>query len=186
MSDMLIAGIGNVFFGDDGFGVEVIARLRERALPCDACIRDVGIRGIDLVYALQDCEVAVLVDTVSRGNAPGTLYLIEADEPAADPESTPVMAAHALDPFEAVRIARSQGARARVFVVGCEPESFGTEHGQQGRMGLSATVAAAVDRAADIVEEFCAEWTTPNAATALADDIHGNSKREESQHGTIR
>jgi hydrogenase maturation protease len=171
--NILIGGIGNIFFGDDAFGVEVVARLQKRGLPASARIRDFGIRGIDLVYALQECDVAILVDTVTRGSAPGTLYVIEADEPGAEP-STPLAAAHQIDPFNAVRLARSLGARPHVLVVGCEPESFGIEHGQDGRLGLSASAASAVDRAADMVEELCTELMTASAPSAITTSVPAN------------
>ena len=186
MTTVLIGGIGNVFFGDDGFGVEVAARLPKRALPEGTRIRDFGIRGIDLVYALQDCDVAILVDTVTRGSPPGTLYVIEADQPAASPGASALTVAHELDPFKAVGLARSLGSSASVFVVGCEPESFGIENGGPGRMGLSACVASAVDRAADIVEELAAALTAPGAAQRTLKGWYPQSEAEEPHHGIVR
>ena len=91
---VLVAGIGNVFLGDDGFGVEVARRLRGQALGDGVDVADFGIRGVHLAYELADgrYDAAVLVDAVSRGGAPGTFYAIEPDvetsrlESAADPQ----------------------------------------------------------------------------------------------------
>ncbi len=79
---ILIAGIGNIFLGDDAFGVEVVRRLSRsaRKLPDEVRIVDFGIRGFDLAYALMEgYEVAILVDATPRGGVPGTLYTIEPD-----------------------------------------------------------------------------------------------------------
>src|SRR5262249_20284120 len=91
---ILIAGIGNVYLGDDGFGVVVAERLRLRTLPEEVEVVDFGIRGIDLAYALQDCDAAVLVDTVRRGGEPGTLFVLEPELPVA--EAAPEL--HAMTP----------------------------------------------------------------------------------------
>src|ERR1043165_4095819 len=74
---ILVAGLGNVFLGDDAFGVVVAQRLHSRALPAGVDVADFGIRGIDLAYSLPDYDAAVLIDTTARGGAPGTLYVIE-------------------------------------------------------------------------------------------------------------
>src|ERR1043165_3246641 len=75
---ILVGGIGNIFFGDDAFGVEVVRRLAEGGLPPDVCLRDFGIRGIDLTYALMEgYDHAFLIDAAPRGGVPGTLYVIE-------------------------------------------------------------------------------------------------------------
>src|SRR5579884_4296763 len=84
---ILIACIGNIFLGDDGFGVEVARRLMHRQYPEGVQVRDFGIRGIDLAYAmLEDYDSLVLVDAVPRGSPPGTLYLIEPDLTGMNPE----------------------------------------------------------------------------------------------------
>ena len=78
MSGILVAGIGNIFRGDDGFGVEVVLRLARRSLPAEVSVVDFGIRGIDLTYALMDgYDAVVMVDTMRRGEAPGTVSVIE-------------------------------------------------------------------------------------------------------------
>src|SRR6202030_732892 len=77
---ILIAGIGNIFLGDDAFGVEVVRRLAARKLPDAIRVVDFGIRGFDLAYALMEgYEITILVDATPRGGQPGTLYTIEPD-----------------------------------------------------------------------------------------------------------
>ena len=146
---VLVAGIGNVFLGDDAFGVEVVARLRGRALPEGVRVVDFGIRGLDLALSLERCDAAILVDATSRGGAPGTLYVLE-PEVGGDPD--PLLSPHGLTPL-AVLARLTPGARPRVVrIVGCEPESFG--EGDEPP-GLSAPVRAAVDEAATMVEALC-------------------------------
>src|SRR5437764_14749953 len=118
---ILIAGIGNMFLGDDGFGVEVVKRLRGCDLGDDVTVADFGIRGIHLAYELADgkYDAAILVDAVSRGGEPGTLYTLEAE---ADPEIAAEAAdAHSLTPATVLAWLRHTGASCRVIVVGCEP-----------------------------------------------------------------
>jgi hydrogenase maturation protease len=154
MSEVLVAGVGNVFLGDDAFGVEVARRLAGRSLPAGVEVADFGIRGIDLTYALLDrYDAAVLVDAVVRGGAPGTLYVLEPETAADGPEP---MMPHDLDPAKVLAVVRAMNGRCRrILLVGCEPESLGDEY--EGRMGLSETVAAAVDRAVETVESLVAE-----------------------------
>jgi hydrogenase maturation protease len=167
MSEVLVAGVGNVFLGDDAFGVEVVRRLAGRPLPAGVEVADFGIRGIDLTYALLDrYDAAVLVDAVARGGVPGTLYVIE-PEPAADGPG--LMMPHDLDPGKVLAVVRAVNGRCRrILLVGCEPESLGDEY--EGRMGLSETVAAAVERAvevvASLVSELSLELTMDKAPTA--------------------
>jgi hydrogenase maturation protease len=148
---ILIAGIGNIFHGDDAFGVEVAASLARRRLPPEARVVDFGIRGFDLAYALlDDNDVTILVDATARGGAPGTLYTIEIDPN--DAGRAPVdIDAHSMNPMRVLQMAQTLGGcRGRILLVGCEPETLGSE--EEGLMGLSATVAAAVEVAADLVE----------------------------------
>src|ERR1700736_5676334 len=77
---ILIACVGNIFLGDDAFGVEVARRLAYHPLPPGVRVIDFGIRGLDLTYALLDgCEGPILVDAAPRGEAPGTLSVIQPD-----------------------------------------------------------------------------------------------------------
>jgi hydrogenase maturation protease len=152
---VLVAGIGNVFMGDDGFGVEVAGRLLRSELPAGVHVEDFGIRGMDLAYALQDYDVVVLIDATSRGQSPGTLYVIEAelgdDEPVA-PE------AHGMDPVKVLSLARALGGPLpRVLVVGCEPATRMTGAEEEVVAELSEPVRAAVGEAARMVEKLIEE-----------------------------
>jgi hydrogenase maturation protease len=153
---ILVAGIGNVFLGDDGFGVEVAQRLSQRDLPAEACVVDFGIRGLDLAYALTDgYETVILVDAAPRGGVPGTVYLISPE--AADPSPTagpgPMLDMHALDPAKVLRLAAATGGHVRrLFLVGCEPAR--TDDTLDMHMGLSEPVQAAVDEGVRLVESL--------------------------------
>ena len=151
---ILVAGIGNIFLGDDAFGVEVARRMAGRKLPADVRVCDFGIRGFDLAYALQDgYETTILVDACPRGNAPGTLYVIEPDIKALDnaPQQAAIEA-HAMNPESVLRMAQAMNIDVKnLLVVGCEPDTLG---GEEGQMGLSAPVEAAVDEAVKLVESL--------------------------------
>jgi hydrogenase maturation protease len=155
---ILIAGIGNIFFGDDAFGVEVASSLSKRTLPAEVRVVDFGIRGFDLAYALLDgYDVTILVDAAPRGGPSGTLYTMEIDAgaPATLDEPRAHVAAdvatHGMNPMRVLQLAQAMGGvTARILLVGCEPETLGSE--EEGLMGLSEAVAAAVEPAADIVE----------------------------------
>ena len=111
---VLVAGIGNVFLGDDGFGVELAKRFAHDG----ADVADFGIRGMDLAFALGEYDVVVLLDATPRGNAPGTLYVIEADLDGLPPD----VDAHAMDPVKVLALAKTLGGELpRTFVLGCEP-----------------------------------------------------------------
>jgi len=160
----LIAGIGNIFLGDDAFGVAVAQRLlRERRLPDSVRVVDFGIRGIDLIYAMLDgYETVILVDAAPRGGAPGDIYLIEPepDETSAPPE---LGDGHNLDPARVLRLARSLGGRAEnILLVGCEPSPMGTE--RDFCDGLSPPVEAAVDRAIEMIESLVADTLASRSA----------------------
>jgi hydrogenase maturation protease len=150
---ILVAGIGNIFLGDDAFGVEVVRRLASRKLPESVRVADFGIRGFDLAYALQDgYETTILVDACPHGEAPGTLYVIEPDLKGSDDAKAPQAAveAHAMNPVSVLRMARAMNIEVKnVLLVGCEPEALG---GEEGQMGLSAPVEASVDEAIKLVE----------------------------------
>jgi len=147
---ILVAGIGNVFFGDDGFGVAVAQRVASSALPPGVVAVDYGIRGMDLAYALRDYDVAILIDAVPRGGAPGTLYVIEPD--TEDMEAGPD--AHAMDPVKVLALARGLGdPLPQVLVVGCEPAHVPAADGELSA-DLSEPVRAALDGAVRTVESL--------------------------------
>jgi hydrogenase maturation protease len=149
---ILVAGIGNIFLGDDAFGVEVVRRLAGLKLSESVRVSDFGIRGFDLAYALQDgYETTILLDVCPHGQAPGTLYVIEPDLKALDDPEAPqaVVEAHAMNPMNVLRMAKAMNIDVKnVLLVGCEPETLG---GEEGQMGLSAPVEAAVDEAVKLV-----------------------------------
>jgi len=168
---ILIAGIGNIFHGDDAFGVEVAQRLAKRSLPPEVRVVDFGIRGFDLAYALTDSyDVTILVDATSQGGAPGTLYTMEIDRdaPAALDEPRIDMATHGMNPMRVLQMAKAMGGGSgRILLVGCEPESLGSE--EEGQMGLSATVAPVVETAAQLVEQLAASLLQENRMTVAMD-----------------
>ncbi len=153
---VLIAGIGNVFLGDDGFGVEVARRLVERVWPVGVRIEDFGIRGIDFAYALLDgWDAAIVVDSMRRGRSPGTLYVLEPDVIEPDPRQLQ-LDTHGMDPARVLGFVRAMGGRAdRLRIVGCEPRSFGD--GNEPIVGLSREVKAAVPSAITIIESLVGE-----------------------------
>jgi len=152
----LVAGIGNIFLGDDGFGSEVARRLVAEPLPDGIKVGDFGIRGIHLAYELLDgYETAILVDATQQGGDPGTIYVIEPDVDAIESESglseSGIQDAHGMDPASVIALLRSLGGGVgRLLVVGCEPEDV------DDRMGLSDPVARAVDEAVRVVRELVA------------------------------
>jgi len=152
MARILIAGMGNIFQGDDGFGVEVAKRLAGRSLPPEIRVVEFGVRGVDLARALlEDYTRIILVDAVQRGGKPGTLYLIE---PRLD--WTGALQTQDVVPAEALNAAKAMGAKlTNIVIVGCEPESFGTCDDPQ--LELSPVVRAAVDEAVQWIESMAAK-----------------------------
>ncbi|MGH3086889.1 MAG: hydrogenase maturation protease [Rubrobacteraceae bacterium] len=154
---VLVAGVGNIFLGDDGFGVEVVKRLAERDLPEGVEVKDFGIRGMDLAYALQDdYEAVVFVDAVPRGEEPGTVYLIE---PEIEDDGEVSLDTHGMDPVKVIKLSRALGAKpVRTLVVGCEPQVvLSGENYDDMLMELSKPVRAAVDEAVKMVESVVEE-----------------------------
>jgi hydrogenase maturation protease len=152
---ILVAGIGNIFFGDDAFGSEVARRLARRALPECVHVVDFGIRGLDLMYALLDgYDAVILIDATPRGGAPGTLYTIEPDLAELAGRNAE-MEPHSMDPMRVLVAAQSMGANLKnVRIVGCEPAKLDNE---DGCIGLSPEVGAAVDEAIRIIESLIQE-----------------------------
>lgn len=152
---ILVAGIGNIFLGDDAFGSEVARRLARRSWPDGVRVVDFGIRGLDLAYALQmDHELAILIDATPQGGPPGTLYLIEPElaiQSETDDDAC-LVDGHTLDPLKVLRLVRKLGDSCRrIVLVGCEPADLG---GDEGRMGLSQPVEASLDEACSMVESL--------------------------------
>lgn len=157
---VLIAGVGNIFLGDDGFGVEVALRLAGRELPEGVEVGDFGIRGMDLAYALQDgYEAVVFVDATPRGEEPGTVSLIE---PWIEDDGGVTLDTHGMDPVKVIKLARALGAQTpRLFVVGCEPQLVVSgEEFDDMVMELSEPVSAAVEEAANMAEKLAKKLCT--------------------------
>jgi hydrogenase maturation protease len=158
---VLVAGIGNVFMGDDGFGVALADRLARRALPAGVEVVDFGIRGMDLAYAMQDgYDTVLFLDATPRGEAPGTLYVIEPD--LGEELDGVGFDAHGMDPLKVLALARTLGASAlpRVLVVGCEPETAIRGDEEDVVAAISEPVRLALDEAVLLVESLLAELTT--------------------------
>jgi hydrogenase maturation protease len=162
---ILIACIGNLFLGDDGFGVEVAQRLMKRQYPEGVHVVDFGIRGMELAYTLlDDYDSLVLVDAVPRGGQPGTLYLIEPDLANMSSEQgveagRAALDAHSMDPVKVLAFASTLGARPiHTLLVGCEPTTFGDGRDYtEMQMGLSEPVLAAVDEAVKMIDALIEE-----------------------------
>jgi hydrogenase maturation protease len=155
---ILVAGIGNIFLGDDAFGVEVVRKLVERAWPENVSVVDFGIRGFDLTMALlEEIDLVILVDAAPRGGQPGSLYVIEPDAGERDnlTADEPLLDPHSLDPVKVLRMVKTMGGGPRrVFVVGCEPENVGSDLDWDVTPGLSEPVQQALDRAVELVESL--------------------------------
>lgn len=152
---VLIAGIGNIFLGDDGFGVEVVQHMARRSLPEGVSVKDFGIRGYDLAVALTEpWELIIMVDAVARGGLPGTIYVIEVDDSSQG--ATETLNGHGLEPAQAIGLAHALGeVSARLLVVGCEPAHFG---GDEGQMSLSPEVEAAIGEAISTLAEIVCDF----------------------------
>ena len=152
---VLVAGLGNIFLGDDAFGVEVSRRLLTADLPPDVRVMDVGLRSVHLAYELLEAqyETTILVDVVCRGGDPGTLYVLEPDDTAEIPATAD---GHCVGPGQVLALVRRLGGRVgRVLIVGCEPLRLDQEP------GLSPIVSAAVAEAIPLIRRL--------VASALAD-----------------
>ncbi len=182
---VLVAGIGNVFLGDDGFGPAVAQRLAAMGLPQGTDVVDFGIRGLDLIYALgQPYDAVILVDAMARGGTPGCIQVIEPN--IGSEEATP-FDSHRMDPLAVLRMARRLGAGAnddspvrlppRILLVGCEPMPMA--EGESMSMSLSASVAAVVDKAAEIVLELASlplADRRPDAHPDTEDQVRGKKE----------
>jgi hydrogenase maturation protease len=155
----LVAGVGNVLLGDDGFGVEVARRLRLQSLPDGVRVEDFGVRALHLAYELlEPYEAVVLVDAMARGEPPGTVCVLQPDVAELCEAEAPD--AHGLHPAAVLRIARELGADVgRVRIVGCEPEDL-----DEG-IGLSPSVERAVDQAVRIVHQLLSKEVSHEATT---------------------
>jgi hydrogenase maturation protease len=167
MNSILVAGVGNAWLRDDGFGSEVARRLNERELPAGVSVMDAGTGGLDLAYeVMRGYDALVILDVSRQGGRPGTLYVMEPEEesvPAAI-EDGDVINPHAMDPQTVLRFVKSAGAwPGRVLVIACEPAEI-----EEIGWGLTEAVSAAVDRAVRLVLETV-EGLREEHARALAE-----------------
>jgi hydrogenase maturation protease len=151
MKRILIAGIGNIFLGDDAFGGETVRELSHETLPAEVTAKDFGIRSYDLAYALIDnYDTIILVDAAPRGEAPGTVSLLELDLAQLEPARAETVDAHSMDPVRVLQMAQTLApVTARVLLVGCEPASIG---GNEGQLGLSQPVREAIPNALAMIK----------------------------------
>ena len=164
-AQILVAGIGNAWMRDDGFGGHVAKALGERELPDGVTVADFGIGGLDLAYeVMRGYNALVLVDVSRQGGEPGTLYVLEPDpseiQPISDGE---VVSPHGMDPKTVLRFVKTVGGwPGKVVVVACEP----TGSGDEMSLEMSAEVAGSVERAVELVLETIDEL---RAEAALAE-----------------
>lgn len=153
---ILVAGIGNIFKSDDGFGVEVVQRLAKKATLESARVVDFGIRGLDLAYALLDdqYDAAILVDVVKRGGPAGKVYVLEIDpKKLGEPESQKVLAeTHGMHPARVLAWVKAMGGSLPLLrLVGCEPQNICDDE-EDLQMGLTPLVEQAIDHAIEQIE----------------------------------
>ncbi|GAC1594775.1 MAG: hydrogenase maturation protease [Acidimicrobiales bacterium] len=155
---ILVAGIGNIFLSDDGFGVEAVNQLAGSLLPTGVRALDIGIRGLHLAYELLNgYDLLVLLDAVPLGEPPGTLAVIEPEPPSSSAlrsgEAAFTLDAHSMSPLVVLDLLETLGGSVpHVRVVGCQPKSV-----EEG-IGLSSAVAAAISPAVDVVGEVLASF----------------------------
>ena len=171
---ILVAGIGNIFLQDDGFGVEVAKRLADSELPEGVKVADFGIRGVHLAYEMLDggYDTTILIDAAPRGEAPGTVYLIEPDLDNIDAQQSASMDAHSMDPQVVFATLKSLGGSPRrVLIVGCEPLVI------DDGIGLSEPVGRAVEEAVrlvhSVVDDLAADRMSQEVVVKRSSDIVG-------------
>lgn len=169
---ILVAGIGNIFHGDDAFGVEVAQEMMQQEWPEAVQVGEFGIRSYDLAYALMDgYEAVVLVDATQREHPPGTVSLIEPDLSELDASGGEVVNGHSMNPVRVLQLVQSLGGNLPAmpfYLVGCEPAVLETEN---GRLGLSEPVQAAVPKAIEMIQSLVQDLLPENteAAPSLAE-----------------
>jgi hydrogenase maturation protease len=174
---ILVAGAGNIFLGDDGFGVEVARRLVGEAFPPGVDVVDFGIRGVHLAYQLlEGYDRLILIDAASRGEAPGTIFVLEPDfaqpETLERTESGFLLDAHGMDPEMVLGMLKDLGGNVeKVLIVGCEPADISE------RMGLSEVVERALGEACGVVRRLVAQ----EIAKPAAGEASRAANREESE-----
>jgi hydrogenase maturation protease len=147
---ILVAGVGNAWLGDDGFGGVVTKELEKRELPSGVQVMDFGSGGLDLAYeVMRGYHALVLIDVSKQGGKPGTLYVIEPnpDEIESGIEDGEVLNPHGMDPATVLRFVKAvHGWPGKVVVVACEPADV-----EEVAMELSPHVRAVVEPAIELV-----------------------------------
>ena len=166
MKKILIAGIGNIFHGDDGFGCEVARELIRRDFPDEVTVTDFGIRSYDLAYALTEgYDATILVDAVPRGENPGTIFLIEPDLDRLGAWEAKAVDPHSMNPVAVLQLAQAIGEiGGKLFLVGCEPAVL-----ESDEIGLSPPVQAAIPAAVGTIESLIAEILETKKQTTTID-----------------
>jgi hydrogenase maturation protease len=165
---VLLAGVGNVFLGDDGFGCEVAKAIGGAALPAGVDVADYGIKGVHLAYELLDggYDTLIMIDAAPVGGPPGTLAVVEvdpADPGGCGPLAAPAVDAHSMHPLAVLQVLHALGGRiGRVLVVGCQPGELAEQ------MGLSPPVRAAVPGAVSLAAAVAAAEAAPGGLPAAA------------------
>ena len=160
---IFVVGVGNIFLGDDGFGVEVATRMKGRPTPAGVRVDEYGIRGVHLAYELLEgaYDLVILVDTLDLGEEPGTITVFEPELGGGDDVAPD---AHDLEPAAVMGwLAGLGGSVGRMLVVGCQPSTMDEQ------MGLSAPVEASIDEAIRVIEDLVQEQlsTTPAVIAGL-------------------
>jgi hydrogenase maturation protease len=168
LKSVLIAGVGNAWLRDDGFGGEVARRLQATELPTGCSVMDAGTGGLDLAYeVMRGYDALVIVDVSQQGGQPGTLYVMEPDEESVPGaiEDGEAINPHGMDPATMLRFVKSAGAwPGRVVVIACEPAEV-----QEMGWGLSEPVNAAVQRAVDLVVSTVTDLLTGVAVSPASE-----------------
>lgn len=164
MKTVLVAAIGNIFYGDDGFGCEVASELAHMDLPDEVSVIDFGIRSYDLTYALADSyDLIILIDAVPQKKEPGTVFLIEPDLGHLDEFGPIAVDPHSMNPVSVLKMAQSVGRiKGKLYLVGCEPAALENDSGE---ITLSEPVRQAVPQAAQMVKSLVEEFLATNRRT---------------------
>jgi hydrogenase maturation protease len=174
---ILIAGIGNIFLGDDGFGVEVVQRLARHPLPENVCVVDFGIRALDLMRALlHGYDAAILVETIQRGSAPGTVFVLEPPRPIPVGEIQPALSqdmlleSHGIDPTRLFRLISALGGDLhQIYILGCEPSPQAAEPAErQISPPVRRAIVAAIPTIESLICRISDTDNSSNRSTPLA------------------
>jgi hydrogenase maturation protease len=169
MKRVLVAGVGNLFLGDDAFGVEVVRELQRHPTPPNVTLRDFGTRGLDLAYALADgVDGLLLVDVVQRGYQPGTLTVLTPDFEREHANEEFLGPGHGVDPCRVYDLVRALGGTMpETRLLGCEPLSFGSD--DEPMLTLSAPVRDAVGRSLPLIEQLVLELGDDSSGGVASD-----------------